>query len=724
MRRSEGHQRVRDNCVPWIQHCRGFNNESAIGRSVTVQQLIANGRRCNRCDDELSLFMILVVTDLLWQAGETAERNGAVVAKTRLLLRSLRRIWLKFVKVHGQRVGLHQLPAEGLGGDQPCEKHAREFINFVYKDRTNFSTVGRIGRGKSAAMQAQYLLCKYIYPKLYSSWAAFSEEELEKHCAPLTCVMKAQWKSLVVNEMQPEVHGTGMPFVKQRWTDQAYRLAQDYYLFGGEVGAAAGCLRLAIMGFVRTTCCRSGSFTKDQADKQGLTRFAAVNVLSVGDFTWDPFGMEIAETSECAALRGEVEIHRVKRYYMELYKYRMSVTPDMLTEEARRASTLIAAYLFSRGLFLVQYDGMSTECIEASLAKRRLHGHRMGMPDGARVAAKAAVARWIAGERGYLPQLMGEPLFAKEMAGDRFGSKECSVADVARAYCQAAEALGFQPNSSGVNSGRRNAVIALRRGLEVNGESLMLSKKFMNHRGKAGCATIEASYDDDCTHDIGAYLCGRAPLKTESMSVCLAVNRSVELSKIRRFADVPKDSAEYQELYASSNELDDLVSSVEELRVAAGDTSTEGAALLNCMLKEELKLMTNCKQKLKYRVLQVYKHRVWADEVAKRKSTGYYLQRQQVASVVKSRDTKDMKLSDLMLQVCKVVQREAQPPRATHAVGAGMAGRAEAAQATRAEKVQRFLAKRARQDQTRRGHVAAAAGARAKRCATRRQLVV
>ena len=45
MRRSiEGHQRVRDNCVPWIQHCRGFNNESAIGRSVTVQQLIANGR--------------------------------------------------------------------------------------------------------------------------------------------------------------------------------------------------------------------------------------------------------------------------------------------------------------------------------------------------------------------------------------------------------------------------------------------------------------------------------------------------------------------------------------------------------------------------------------------------------------------------------------------------------------------------------------------------------
>jgi hypothetical protein len=48
-----------------------------------------------------------------------------------------------------------------------------------------------------------------------------------------------------------------------------------------------------------------------------------------------------AETSECAALRGEVEIHRVKRYYMELYKYRMSVTPDMLTEEARRASTLI-----------------------------------------------------------------------------------------------------------------------------------------------------------------------------------------------------------------------------------------------------------------------------------------------------------------------------------------------------------------------------------------------
>ena len=89
------------------------------------------------------------------------------------------------------------------------------------------------------------------------------------------------------------------------------------------------------------------------------------------------------------------------------------------------------------------------------------------------------------------------------------GTVDCAVDDVGRAYRDAADALGFQPHTAGVNSGRRNAVIALRRGLESNGESLMLSKKFMNHRGKAGCAVIEASYDDDCTYDIGAYLCGR-----------------------------------------------------------------------------------------------------------------------------------------------------------------------------------------------------------------------
>ena len=232
-----------------------------------------------------------------------------------------------------------------------------------------------------------------MFTKIYNSWRELGKRELENRSAPLHHAMNETWESLIRTEMEPEVHGSGQPFVKQRWTDLAYYLAQDVYMFGDEVPPALACVRLAMIGFVRATCSRSGSFTKDQADKQGLTRYHTINVLSVRDFTWDPFGMEIEETSESAALRGEVVIQRIKRYYMELYRYCMSVTPDQLLEEARRVSTLIAAYLFARGLFLVQYAGMAPRAVQKSLARRRIEGHRMGMPDGACITAEEAIRR-------------------------------------------------------------------------------------------------------------------------------------------------------------------------------------------------------------------------------------------------------------------------------------------------------------------------------------------
>jgi hypothetical protein len=81
------------------------------------------------------------------------------------------------------------------------------------------------------------------------------------------------------------------------------------------------------------------------------------NVLSVSDFTWDKDGMRLdgpggSEEEWERALRGEVELNRVKHHYGEIYAYAMSVTADT-DMVGRRASSWLAAYMFARGLFKV-----------------------------------------------------------------------------------------------------------------------------------------------------------------------------------------------------------------------------------------------------------------------------------------------------------------------------------------------------------------------------------
>ena len=53
-------------------------------------------------------------------------------------------------------------------------------------------------------------------------------------------------------------------------------------------------LRLAVMGFIRTTCVRSGSMARDWFDRSGkAARWIGVNVLSVKDYEWDREGFRI-----------------------------------------------------------------------------------------------------------------------------------------------------------------------------------------------------------------------------------------------------------------------------------------------------------------------------------------------------------------------------------------------------------------------------------------------
>eukprot|EP00964_Phaeocystis_antarctica_P133967 scaffold98203_cov87-Phaeocystis_antarctica.AAC.1 len=109
--------------------------------------------------------------------------------------------------------------------------------------------------------------------------------------------------------------------------------------------------RLAVMGFVRVTCCRSGSFAKDRFDLVGsAARWVGVNVMSVYDFTWEREGFHMVMPDGCVEEDGLAGDNRVKQYYYETHKYEMSVTPDAL-EAPRRASTWLAQYMWRRGLF-------------------------------------------------------------------------------------------------------------------------------------------------------------------------------------------------------------------------------------------------------------------------------------------------------------------------------------------------------------------------------------
>ena len=76
----------------------------------------------------------------------------------------------------------------------------------------------------------------------------------------------------------------------------------------------------------------------------------------------------------------------MKQYYYEFYNYDMSVTPDAL-EVPRRASTWLALYMWRRGLFQVQYAGMSTAERAEALATRDM-GYAGGMPQGAKLTSE------------------------------------------------------------------------------------------------------------------------------------------------------------------------------------------------------------------------------------------------------------------------------------------------------------------------------------------------
>jgi len=92
-----------------------------------------------------------------------------------------------------------------------------------------------------------------------------------------------------------------------------YFLAQDMCM-ADVLRVNRSTTRLAVSGYVRTTCCRGGSFSRDKYDLNGsAARWLGVNIMSVKDFTWDREGFSMVTPDggiETDGLAGDVQVVR------------------------------------------------------------------------------------------------------------------------------------------------------------------------------------------------------------------------------------------------------------------------------------------------------------------------------------------------------------------------------------------------------------------------------
>lgn len=370
-----------------------------------------------------------------------AEKRAAAmgfVAKTESAYESLTRKWLRFLATHGEAYGWEE--CEG-----PTLEQVKHFTTYCYETRDCYeSSAGLKGMGDSYELHIRYFLAKFVFVRLaYPGWIGLGEHALDEKCKPFKKEVREHWKRLKVSD--EDMSTTAHPFVKQKWCDTMYFLAQDHDM-EKTMDAATMLTRMAVRAHVRITCSRGGSFAKDWWDRAGLqVQYAKRNVLSVKDWTWAREGMVIEQEVVEQAARGQVQINRLKHYYLETYHYDMSVTPDVCEDSklvvARCASTWLLGYQFARGLFEVQYKGMSTKQRLTSMAARK-NGYTPGMPLGAQISAEDAVMALLAGEVAFAPELRSEPAFVQLVGRSgmprRFGTMEMHTETVGAIFRDAA----------------------------------------------------------------------------------------------------------------------------------------------------------------------------------------------------------------------------------------------------------------------------------------------
>ena len=77
--------------------------------------------------------------------------------------------------------------------------------------------------------------------------------------------------------------------------------------------------------------------------------------------------------------------------------------------------------------------------------------------------------------------LSKEPMFVRLDSDMHFTTREMHAEEAGRVFAELGEELGVMPHASGINSGRRNAAVAVSQGLDREGMGQMLVKKMMQH---------------------------------------------------------------------------------------------------------------------------------------------------------------------------------------------------------------------------------------------------
>jgi len=537
------------------------------------------------------------IREMLRASKECAEGEAGDSVKYEQAAQVVKKRWLLFLGVRGY--------ADSM---QPTKEMVEEFTTFMFTTRQRRSKVGRTGLGDGAPLLARYTLAHKVFVELdYKGWSGLSRSDMKVKAQPFAEAIKETWTRL--RRAYPQAQSAAKPFVKDKWDENAVFTVQDNVyrqMDTHEVTVNKGLSDLMVLALVRATCQRSGSLSKDNVDLAGKSVWGpeGMNVLNVGDITFSREGMRITlpdGTMEEGATRFEITINRVKRYFYEAaaggYEYEMSGTPDAVAIP-RRSADIVAMYLWRRGVFAVQYAGMSPTAVSEALKVRKSGSYEGGMPPGAVLSAEDAVARFNAGEKGLLSELEGEPLMVMLEHGgaNAFTSREMTAHYVGEVFKRAAEDVGFKPGSGGVNCMRRSTMVAVQKNAEKQGfDPAMHAKHVVSHRSP-GHQCREGTYEDATkTTDIGAFLMRRPVEEIEGLKN-LSATRCPELAKYKKPSDVPKKDPTWKllrtddELRAyrrAAKKLEGLIEGAgKEGTTTTGDEVASVQAKLNMVEKE------------------------------------------------------------------------------------------------------------------------------------------
>jgi hypothetical protein len=143
----------------------------------------------------------------------------------------LERKWVRFLLVHGDEIGFKDTRS-------PTIKHVQRFTTYCFCTRDVVSAIGREGMGDSYELQIRYMLAKFVFVNLgYQGWTKLTPHEIYEKAEPFKFAVREQW--LRLKRSDAELSSTLKPFVKTKWCDTAYFLAQVSVLGARRARSAA-----------------------------------------------------------------------------------------------------------------------------------------------------------------------------------------------------------------------------------------------------------------------------------------------------------------------------------------------------------------------------------------------------------------------------------------------------------------------------------------------------